>query len=209
MLHRSRRATEDDRECDVQGCTRTFFFFFFFHCGVCTRVSFVVARRGGIRPPAHNVAAHLRLLLNFSSLNVTVKSISVVGLHPSTTIAAMSASEPPPPPPVFVEMLPHELAMDAHGVFFAVYPLRLVRGCVRKRYRNFQDLDSRLRALPAAHRPQRKDLPVLTSKRWGAGLRDDVIDKRRRKLSEYLQELSSLAAGYPAVRACDNAAAAP
>ena len=96
-------------------------------------------------------------------------------------------------PPAFVEMLPHELAMDAHGVFFAVYPLRLVRGCVRKRYRNFQDLDVRLRALPAAHRPQRKDLPVLTSKRWGAGLRDDVIDKRRRKLSEYLQELSSLA----------------
>ena len=144
-----------------------------------------------------------------------------------------SAAPAAPPAPaaalLFLEVLPHELAVDAHGQFFAVYPLRLASAAaraaasaaasasasaaassaaadaasvvVRKRYRNFQDLDGLLRALPAAHRPQRKDLPVLTSKRWGAGLRDDVIDKRRRKLAEYLHEFASLAAGYPAVAA--------
>ena len=85
------------------------------------------------------------------------------------------------PPLLFVAMDGHELAMDASGTFYAVYLLRVLpagggaggEAVLRRRYRQFQDLDGKLQALPAAHRPQRKDLPVMTSKRWGLGLRDE------------------------------------
>ena len=98
----------------------------------------------------------------------------------------------------------HELAVDASGTFYAVYLLRVIpagggaggEAVLRRRYRQFQDLDGKLQALPAAHRPQRKDLPVMTSKRWGLGLRDDVVEKRKRKLAEYLYEVRAQAGGW-------------
>jgi serine/threonine protein kinase len=103
----------------------------------------------------------------------------------------------------FLEILGTETSIDTAGRSFAAYVLSLSRNgkteSVTRRYRQFQELDSRLRAIPQNQRPQRKDLPKLTGKRWGSGLKEEVVDKRKRKLAEYLHELLSIAGAYPAV----------
>ena len=124
------------------------------------------------------------------------------------------ASHPPPPghdgggagaPTVFVAITDSEVVIDRLGRFYARYLLKIRRGAVEtlipRRYKQFRDLHAKLVALPASQRPPKNDLPRMTSRKWGFGVRGDVIEKRRRKLTEYLTILSAMGATHRAVAA--------
>lgn len=124
---------------------------------------------------------------------LTRSSISSTDFIPGTSI----------PTSIYMKIDATEIALDAHGRFYTSYVVTARRigetYTVSRRYRDFRDLDRRLKLLKApSERPDKKDLPKLTSKKY-LSMKEEVIEKRMRKLNSYMQEVFSLASAYPKI----------
>lgn len=104
----------------------------------------------------------------------------------------------------FLSISGTDIAVDPAAQFYTRYlvKVQLPSGktdILPRRYREFRALHDAVRSLPASDRPQRSELPMITSKKWGGSNTQELVDKRTRKLQEYLVSLSSIALLFPAV----------
>lgn len=79
---------------------------------------------------------------------------------------------------------------DSKGTFYAAYRIRVgarVGDVVSRRYSDFRVLDRAIRSIEPPQRPDRKELPRLTTRKFGRGKSRPVIEKRIRKLGVYLK----------------------
>lgn len=98
----------------------------------------------------------------------------------------------------------HDIAVDQNAQFFTRYLVKVLlpsgkTHVIPRRYRQFRALHEAIRALPAIERPARHELPGITSKKWGGANTPELIDKRTRKLQDYLLAVSSIALLFPSV----------
>ena len=104
----------------------------------------------------------------------------------------------------FLSISGTDIAVDPAAQFYTRYlvKVQLPSGktdILPRRYREFRALHDAVRLLPASDRPQRSELPMITSKKWGGSNTQELVEKRTRKLQEYLVSLSSIALLFPAV----------
>ena len=107
----------------------------------------------------------------------------------------------------YVSISGHDIAVDQAAQFFTRYIIKVMLSngkteLIPRRYRQFRVLHEAVRALPASERPSRSELPAITSKKWGGANTPELVEKRTRKLHDYLVSLSSIALLFPAVDKC-------
>jgi hypothetical protein len=105
----------------------------------------------------------------------------------------------------FIKISGTDIACDQDARFYTRYLIELQHpdgstSVIARRYREFRSLYESIRELPATERPQRSELPRITSKKLGSSLAEELINKRMRKLSEFLLVISSVALLFPAVK---------
>jgi hypothetical protein len=103
----------------------------------------------------------------------------------------------------FVAIVGSDIACDAAARFYTRYLIKVQRAngateVVARRYREFRALYETIRELPSDERPPRSELPRITSKKFSS-LAEELIEKRKRKLSDFLLRLSSVALLFPSV----------